>query len=82
MTGQGDEFKFASSYSKRFHPDRFLHMTESSLGRCNCDEGFWRRTTQFLNHGQVTWTTPETGTPSLTTTPHTNGRDVPALDRF
>ncbi|GFV48049.1 uncharacterized protein TNCV_3999631 [Trichonephila clavipes] len=34
----------------------------------------------ILNHGQVTWTTPELA-PSLTTTPHQR-EDVSALDRF
>ncbi|GFV12449.1 uncharacterized protein TNCV_1792281 [Trichonephila clavipes] len=35
----------------------------------------------ILNHGQVTWTTPELAPPLLTTTPHQQ-EDVPALDRF
>ncbi|GFU72911.1 uncharacterized protein TNCV_2395391 [Trichonephila clavipes] len=35
----------------------------------------------ILNHGQVTWTTPELGPPLLTTTPHQR-EDVSALDRF
>ncbi|GFY11689.1 uncharacterized protein TNCV_2539711 [Trichonephila clavipes] len=35
----------------------------------------------ILNHGQVTWTTPELAPPSLTTTPHQR-EDVSALDRF
>ncbi|GFV91277.1 uncharacterized protein TNCV_897961 [Trichonephila clavipes] len=35
----------------------------------------------ILNHGQVTWTTPELAPPLLTTTPH-QGVDVSALDRF
>ncbi|GFU27811.1 uncharacterized protein TNCV_449331 [Trichonephila clavipes] len=34
-----------------------------------------------LNHGQVTWTTPELAAPLLTTTPHQR-EDVSALDRF
>ncbi|GFV56014.1 uncharacterized protein TNCV_2712941 [Trichonephila clavipes] len=34
-----------------------------------------------LNHGQVTWTTPELIPPLLTTTPHQR-EDVSALDRF
>ncbi|GFY00812.1 putative transposable element [Trichonephila clavipes] len=34
-----------------------------------------------LNHGQVTWTTPELAPPLLTTTPHQR-EDVSALDRF
>ncbi|GFU50477.1 uncharacterized protein TNCV_4456121 [Trichonephila clavipes] len=35
----------------------------------------------ILNHGQVTWTTPELAPPLLTTTPHQQD-DVSALDRF
>ncbi|GFV30585.1 uncharacterized protein TNCV_4222361 [Trichonephila clavipes] len=35
----------------------------------------------ILNHGQVTWTTPELAPPLLTTTPH-QWEDVSALDRF
>ncbi|GFW43709.1 uncharacterized protein TNCV_4770581 [Trichonephila clavipes] len=35
----------------------------------------------MLNHGQVTWTTPEPAPPLLTTTPHQR-EDVSALDRF
>ncbi|GFU56995.1 uncharacterized protein TNCV_1778691 [Trichonephila clavipes] len=35
----------------------------------------------ILNHGQVTWTTPELSPPLLTTTLHQR-EDVPALDRF
>ncbi|GFV86287.1 uncharacterized protein TNCV_2093281 [Trichonephila clavipes] len=34
----------------------------------------------ILNHGQVTWTTPELAPPLLTTTPHQ--RDVSAQDGF
>ncbi|GFT01721.1 uncharacterized protein TNCV_4205341 [Trichonephila clavipes] len=35
----------------------------------------------ILNHGQVTWTTPELAPPLLTTTQH-QWEDVSALDRF
>ncbi|GFW30921.1 uncharacterized protein TNCV_2940211 [Trichonephila clavipes] len=35
----------------------------------------------ILNHGQVTWTTPELAPPLLTTPPHQR-EDVLALDRF
>ncbi|GFU63272.1 uncharacterized protein TNCV_3333221 [Trichonephila clavipes] len=35
----------------------------------------------ILNHGQVTWTTPELASPLLTTTPHQR-EEVSALDRF
>ncbi|GFV19835.1 uncharacterized protein TNCV_480611 [Trichonephila clavipes] len=49
----------------------------------------WSKTTRgllatdhvILNHGQVTWTTPELAPPLLTTTPHQR-EDVSALDRF
>ncbi|GFX33486.1 uncharacterized protein TNCV_1006471 [Trichonephila clavipes] len=34
-----------------------------------------------MNHGQVTWTTPELAPPLLTTTPHQR-EDVSALNRF
>ncbi|GFT38088.1 uncharacterized protein TNCV_4103261 [Trichonephila clavipes] len=35
----------------------------------------------ILNHGQVTWTTPELAPPLLTTTPHQR-KDISVLDRF
>ncbi|GFU88227.1 uncharacterized protein TNCV_846201 [Trichonephila clavipes] len=35
----------------------------------------------ILNHGQVTWTTPELAPPLLTITPHQR-EDISALDRF
>ncbi|GFV42252.1 uncharacterized protein TNCV_3164831 [Trichonephila clavipes] len=35
----------------------------------------------ILNHGQVTWTTPELASPLLTTRPHQR-EDVSALDIF
>ncbi|GFV62990.1 uncharacterized protein TNCV_3177831 [Trichonephila clavipes] len=35
----------------------------------------------ILNHGQVTWTTPELAPPLLTTTPHQR-EDISALGRF
>ncbi|GFW63114.1 uncharacterized protein TNCV_4454621 [Trichonephila clavipes] len=35
----------------------------------------------ILNHGQVTWTTPELAPPLLTTTPQQR-EDISALDRF
>ncbi|GFT51740.1 uncharacterized protein TNCV_4440411 [Trichonephila clavipes] len=44
-------------------------------------EGFGDGPRNFLNHGQVTWTTPELAPPLLTTTPH-QWEDVSALDRF
>ncbi|GFT42166.1 uncharacterized protein TNCV_1008451 [Trichonephila clavipes] len=44
-------------------------------------EGFLATDHVILNHGQVTWTTPELAPPLLTTTPHQR-EDVSALDRF
>ncbi|GFT77842.1 uncharacterized protein TNCV_2968851 [Trichonephila clavipes] len=43
--------------------------------------GLWATDHVILNHGQVTWTTPELAPPLLTTTPHQR-EDVSALDRF
>ncbi|GFT77004.1 uncharacterized protein TNCV_1099031 [Trichonephila clavipes] len=44
-------------------------------------EGFLSTDHAILNHGQVTWMTPELATPLLTTTPHQR-EDDRALDRF
>ncbi|GFU70823.1 uncharacterized protein TNCV_3667901 [Trichonephila clavipes] len=44
-------------------------------------EGFLATGHVILNHGQVTWTTPELAPPLLTTTPHQR-EDVSVLDRF
>ncbi|GFV00474.1 uncharacterized protein TNCV_3644521 [Trichonephila clavipes] len=43
--------------------------------------GFLATDHVVLNHGQVTWTTPELAPPLLTTTPH-QWEDASALDRF
>ncbi|GFX18818.1 uncharacterized protein TNCV_4143391 [Trichonephila clavipes] len=43
--------------------------------------GFLATDHVILNHGQVTWKTPELAPPLLTTTPHQR-EDVSALDRF
>ncbi|GFV89513.1 uncharacterized protein TNCV_4153281 [Trichonephila clavipes] len=43
--------------------------------------GLWATDHVILNHGQVTWTTPELAPPLLTTTPHQR-EDVSALNRF
>ncbi|GFW98460.1 uncharacterized protein TNCV_3790911 [Trichonephila clavipes] len=51
--------------------DRFAAATRGLLGTDHV----------ILNHGQVTWTTPELAPPLLTTTPHQR-EDVSALDRF
>ncbi|GFW53749.1 uncharacterized protein TNCV_3938431 [Trichonephila clavipes] len=44
-------------------------------------EGFLATDHVILNHGQVTWTTPELAPPLITTTPHQR-EDVSALERF
>ncbi|GFW42945.1 uncharacterized protein TNCV_734781 [Trichonephila clavipes] len=48
---------------------------------CSAKRGLLARDHVILNHGQVTWTTPELAPPLLTTTPH-QLEDVSALDRF
>ncbi|GFW21720.1 uncharacterized protein TNCV_2529191 [Trichonephila clavipes] len=53
------------TYRKNLEPTRGLLATDHVI----------------LNHGQVTWTTPELAPPLLTTTPHQR-EDVSALDRF
>ncbi|GFV14430.1 uncharacterized protein TNCV_165571 [Trichonephila clavipes] len=52
----------------------------SSVGLYPTTEGFGDGP-RNLNHGQVTWTTPGSWHPLLTTTPHQR-EDVSALDRF
>ncbi|GFY33044.1 uncharacterized protein TNCV_2229951 [Trichonephila clavipes] len=48
---------------------------------CSATRGLLATDHVILNHGQVTWTTPELAPPLLTTTPHQR-EDVSALDRF
>ncbi|GFT43227.1 uncharacterized protein TNCV_2520851 [Trichonephila clavipes] len=48
---------------------------------CRATRGLLATDHVILNHGQVTWTTPELAPPLLTTTPHQR-EDVSALDRF
>ncbi|GFV84933.1 retrovirus-related Pol polyprotein from transposon 412 [Trichonephila clavipes] len=48
---------------------------------CSATRGLLATDHVILNHGQVTWTTPELAPPLLTTTPHLR-EDVSALDRF
>ncbi|GFV38824.1 uncharacterized protein TNCV_1004661 [Trichonephila clavipes] len=48
---------------------------------CSAARGLLATDHVILNHGQVTWTTPELAPPLLTTTPHQR-EDVSALDRF
>ncbi|GFW07676.1 uncharacterized protein TNCV_3918091 [Trichonephila clavipes] len=55
-----------------------LHSNEKS---CPSTRGLLATDHVILNHGQVTWTTPELAPPFLTTTPHQR-EDVSALDRF
>ncbi|GFY04991.1 uncharacterized protein TNCV_561231 [Trichonephila clavipes] len=48
---------------------------------CSATRGLLATDHVILNHGQVTWTTPELAPPLLTTTPHQR-EDISALDRF
>ncbi|GFV75662.1 uncharacterized protein TNCV_2241111 [Trichonephila clavipes] len=48
---------------------------------CSATRGLLATDHVILNHGQVTWTTPELAPPLLTTTSHQR-EDVSALDRF
>ncbi|GFV30862.1 uncharacterized protein TNCV_4012961 [Trichonephila clavipes] len=48
---------------------------------CSATRGLLATDHVILNHGQVTWTTPELAPPLLTTTPHQR-EDYSALDRF
>ncbi|GFV58107.1 uncharacterized protein TNCV_2109351 [Trichonephila clavipes] len=60
------------------------HEFESSTTKdpsCMATRGLLATDHVILNHGQVTWTTPELTSPLLTTTPHQR-EDVSALDRF
>ncbi|GFX39962.1 uncharacterized protein TNCV_2647251 [Trichonephila clavipes] len=51
------------------------------MSHCSATRGLLATDNVILNHGQVTWTTPELAPPLLTTTPHQR-QDVSALDRF
>ncbi|GFT74690.1 heat shock 70kDa protein 8 [Trichonephila clavipes] len=51
------------------------------MSHCSATRGLLVTDHVILNHGQVTWTTPELAPPLLTTTPHQR-KDVSALDRF
>ncbi|GFT39403.1 uncharacterized protein TNCV_2423031 [Trichonephila clavipes] len=48
---------------------------------CSATRGLLATDHVILNHGHVTWTTPELTPPLLTTTPHQR-ENVSALDRF
>ncbi|GFX97389.1 apple domain-containing protein [Trichonephila clavipes] len=57
-------------------------VTTYEISACyNATRGLLATDHVILNHGQVTWTTPELAPPLLTTTPHQR-EDVSALDRF
>ncbi|GFW94930.1 uncharacterized protein TNCV_3398091 [Trichonephila clavipes] len=51
------------------------------MSHCSATRGLLATNHVILNHGQVTWTTPELAPLLLTTTPHQR-EDVSALDRF
>ncbi|GFV01094.1 uncharacterized protein TNCV_1010151 [Trichonephila clavipes] len=51
------------------------------MSHCSATRGLLATDHVILNHGQVTWTTPELAPPLLTTTPHQR-EDISALDRF
>ncbi|GFY16117.1 uncharacterized protein TNCV_3531201 [Trichonephila clavipes] len=58
-------------------PTEIMHINQDS----EATRGLLATDHVILNHGQVTWTTPELAPPLLTTTPHQR-KDVSALDRF
>ncbi|GFW63563.1 transposable element Tc1 transposase [Trichonephila clavipes] len=68
-------------------PETTRHLVESMPRRleavisAKATRGLLATDHVILNHGQVTWTTPELAPPLLTTTPHQR-EDVSALDRF
>ncbi|GFV71118.1 uncharacterized protein TNCV_4130021 [Trichonephila clavipes] len=68
----------------KFSLDRYYNVRVSELiltSHCSATRGLLATDHVILNHGQVTWTTPELAPPLLTTTPHRR-EDVSALDRF
>ncbi|GFT54138.1 uncharacterized protein TNCV_3562741 [Trichonephila clavipes] len=56
-------------------------VSERILTHCSATRGLLATDHVILNHGQVTWKTPEVASPLLTTTPHRR-EDISALDRF
>ncbi|GFT28053.1 uncharacterized protein TNCV_644431 [Trichonephila clavipes] len=67
-----------------FQDDEIKNMCatlEESMKSSKATRGLLATDHVILNHGQVTWTTPELAPPLLTTTPH-QWEDVSALDRF
>ncbi|GFU67989.1 uncharacterized protein TNCV_2823321 [Trichonephila clavipes] len=70
------------------HPVRQLNLKVSECRICKTSARYLLTTRGLLatdhvilNHGQVTWTTPELAPPLLPTTPHQR-EDVSDLDRF
>ncbi|GFW31190.1 uncharacterized protein TNCV_2577721 [Trichonephila clavipes] len=57
------------------------HRSAVQTTNCRTTRGLLATDHVILNHGQVTWTTPELAPPLLTTTSHQR-EDVSALDRF
>ncbi|GFV91480.1 uncharacterized protein TNCV_2384401 [Trichonephila clavipes] len=71
---------FSAPFHGHFEVDSNLGSEEG--GRLKATRGLLATDHVILNHGQVTWTTPELAPPPLlTTTPHQR-EDVSALDRF
>ncbi|GFX82760.1 uncharacterized protein TNCV_1194351 [Trichonephila clavipes] len=74
---------------KRLFKQAYLSPLETDVrlidliltSHCSATRGLLATDHVILNHGQVTWTTPELAPPLLTTTPHQR-EDVSALDRF
>ncbi|GFS54794.1 uncharacterized protein TNCV_3575451 [Trichonephila clavipes] len=62
--------------------EKIVSLTDWMLtSPCSATRGLLATDHVILNHGQVTWTTPELAPPLLITTPHQR-EDVSALDRF
>ncbi|GFV14244.1 uncharacterized protein TNCV_1163671 [Trichonephila clavipes] len=59
----------------------YSEKNTNSLNNHSTTRGLLATDHVILNHGQVTWTTPELAPPLLTTSPHQR-EDVSALDRF
>ncbi|GFS51255.1 uncharacterized protein TNCV_3533301 [Trichonephila clavipes] len=65
----------------RCRPCLLIEAQIYEASHCSATRGLLATDDVILNHGQVTWTTPELAPPLLTTTPHRR-EDVSALDRF
>ncbi|PRD26678.1 UNVERIFIED_CONTAM: hypothetical protein NCL1_37508 [Trichonephila clavipes] len=69
-------------FFRRIHRQLHRVMAEWILtSHCSAARGLLLTDHVILNHGQVTWTTPELSPPLLTTRPHQRD-DISALDRF